>query len=227
MKRTIPVYGADVESLKPLIERELNGEGGSVGTETLERARRFLRIDDAYRCIGAELLRDRALRGVTGIDPAGLRVARDERNKPYLSDVPDVHFNVSHSGNLILCAVDRYPVGVDVETMRSIDRDVAMSCFTPLERMRLETDERNGTWNEFYRLWTLKESYLKALGTGLSRDPLTVEIRPLDEAALLWTAGDDYTMRVLTVPDGYAGAVCGRGEFESGVMGWFGSWVVR
>lgn len=211
--RTITIYSADIESWKPVIERELRGEGRTVSPQRIERARRFVKADDAHRCIGGELLLRRALELETGVRTTTLRTKQDENGKPFLPDLPDVHFNLSHSGKMILCAVDSYPVGVDVEAIRPIDPDVAQTCFTEKERTRLEGKQGEEWEREFYRLWTLKESYLKTLGTGLRRDPLSVELVPADSTATMWRVDGNYNLLVLSAPDGYAAAVCGEGEF--------------
>lgn len=222
-KRTITVYSADIDAWRPDIERILRGEAAdnavTISAERVERARRFVKAEDAHRCVGAELLLYRALERVTGRSRAPLHTERDTNGKPFLPGLPDVHFNISHSGRMILCAVDRRPVGVDVEEIRGIDRDVAATCFTGRERKRLEGREGEEWLNEFYRLWTLKESYLKALGTGLRRNPLSVEITPDDRNLQVWRTEGNHTLQVLSAPSGYAAAVCGEGEF-SVANGW-------
>lgn len=217
--RTIRIYIADIEELQPLIEKELRGEGRTVSEERIERARRFLRAEDARRCIGAELLLRRAVERETGGITGALRTEREENGKPCLPDFPGLHFNLSHSGAMLLCAVDSRPVGADVELIRKIEPDVAESCFTPQERTRLEGKETEEWLKEFYRLWTLKESYLKALGTGLRRSPLSVEITPADPEEKTWRTEGPYTLQTLPAPAGYAAAVCGEAPWEWEMVG--------
>lgn len=221
--RTIRIYVADIEGLQPLIEKELRGEGRTVSEERIERAQRFVRAEDARRCIGAELLLRRAVERETGRRPGGLRTAREENGKPYLPDFPGLHFNLSHSGGMLLCAVDSRPVGADVELIREIEPDVAESCFTPQERTRLEGKETEEWRKEFYRLWTLKESYLKALGTGLRRNPLSVEITPTDPQEETWQTEGPHTLQTVPAPAGYAAAVCGEEQWKWEMVGWFDS----
>ena len=90
-------------------------------------------------------------------------------------------FNVSHGGAHGLIAVSAgASVGVDVEE-RSPRRDLdgmAARVFGATERAALAAVEgRNGT-HLFYRIWTLKEALLKALGTGFSSDPTGFEVPP-------------------------------------------------
>ncbi|MYB15274.1 MAG: 4'-phosphopantetheinyl transferase superfamily protein [Rhodospirillaceae bacterium] len=90
-------------------------------------------------------------------------------------------FNVSHSGpHGLIALAPRGRIGVDVEersTKRSLD-DYIRLLFAPEERAELEKSRGRGRVELFYRLWTLKEAAIKAVGAGLSIDPATFEIPP-------------------------------------------------
>lgn len=89
---------------------------------------------------------------------------KPELNKPH----SNIKFNYSHSGDWIVCAVSEVPVGVDVERIKEIDMAIAERFFSKSEYddlMKLEGDKQ---LNYFYDLWTLKESYIKWDGRGLS-----------------------------------------------------------
>jgi len=113
------------------------------------------------------------------INGIGLREAdflRDGFGKPSLKGFPDFHFNVSHAMDWVVCAVSAEgPIGVDIEKMGEAEPEVAQLCFSPQELA--EWNEQPGHLrNEFfYELWTLKESYAKAIGKGLSVDFSTFE----------------------------------------------------
>lgn len=90
-------------------------------------------------------------------------------------------FNVSHSGahGLIGLAAG-VSIGVDVEARsprRDLDGIAARVCGSN-ERAALAAVEGQGETDLFYRLWTLKEALLKALGTGFARDPTAFEVPP-------------------------------------------------
>ena len=134
--------------------------------ERREQVMRFRLEKDRRLCLGAGLLLAHALRHAGAAD---LSLCRLPNGKPVLAACPDIHFNLSHSGTLAVCAVSDQPVGVDVEVLQSVDPCVAELCFQPpeLEWMNQFEDPAH----PFTRLWTRKESYLKLLGTGLSRSP--------------------------------------------------------
>ena len=109
-----------------------------------------------------------AIKKVFGISIADIDFAVEESGKPYIIGYPDVHFNISHSGHIVVCAVCDKPVGVDIQLMksRSFDR-LAKRAFTDKEQklfFSLPPDKRR---EQFFSTWTAKESYIKYLGTGV------------------------------------------------------------
>lgn len=117
------------------------------------RADRYRKREDRLRC----LIADGLLRYAVGT----CAVAASPQGKPYLPEHPEVHFNLSHSGNWVVLAIGDREVGVDVErTDRAVDRAaLSKRHFTPEEQARPE---------DFFAIWTAKESYLKHLGVGLT-----------------------------------------------------------
>ena len=91
--------------------------------------------------------------------------------KPFLSHTLDRYFNISHSGQYVVCAVSDQDVGVDVEINSLIRASVMRRCFTPTEQEWIQNDSK-----KFARLWTMKEAYMKLLGTGLSLPPLDIHL---------------------------------------------------
>ncbi len=218
MEREITLYTARVDDWKATLDLLRNDRaapfGDQISEERRSRAEAFVKADDAYRCLLAELLLKKSLRQEAGDVATELQIEQGEYGKPCIPERPNVHFNLSHSGNMVVCVVDQYPVGVDVEKIRAIDMDVAESCFTRKERMLLQGDNQE-VLTRFYQLWTLKESYLKALGTGLSRSPLSVELSPLTTDKQQWCTndGDNYTVQSIPLVEGYATALCGVGTY--------------
>ena len=97
-----------------------------------------------------------------------------ENGKPCLPG-GGVEFNLSHSGNLAACAVSPLPVGVDVEAFRHFDEKLLRHIYQERELAVLR--ERAAPEDEdriFTELWTIKESFLKYLGTGILLPPREV-----------------------------------------------------
>jgi len=106
----------------------------------------------------------------TGVSPKDLRVRLTASGKP---EAEGVHFNVTHSGEIVLLAVcDERAVGVDVERRREVARVDALveRWLTAAERIELARLRQRGIEDSdaFLRVWSLKEARLKALGVGIS-----------------------------------------------------------
>lgn len=96
--------------------------------------------------------------------PENLTVEKGAYGKPYIKELPEIHFSISHSGAWWCCAFGREALGLDLQLCRPEDkRKLAERFFHPLEKKWLK--ERSA--EEFYRLWTYKESYVKYTGAGL------------------------------------------------------------
>ncbi|MCM1545475.1 MAG: 4'-phosphopantetheinyl transferase superfamily protein [Clostridiales bacterium] len=100
--------------------------------------------------------------------------------KPRLVSPKGVFYNLSHSGDLTVVALADSEVGVDVQQVKPVDMRLAKRFFTDAEWRQTE-DAGDGAAELFYRFWTVKEAYLKALGTGLNR--------PLNSFSVRFTAG--------------------------------------
>lgn len=90
------------------------------------------------------------------------------RGKPFLADYPNVFFNLSHCRRAVVCVIDTVPVGIDVETLRNVGDDLME--YTCSAQEIVSINEHNDRRLSFFTLWTKKESYLKAIGTGIKGD---------------------------------------------------------
>lgn len=128
---------------------------------------------DRLCCIAGEHLARMGLADQCGVDPASIRFARTEEGKPYAVGL-DIHFNISHSGDLVVCAVADRPVGIDAEKIRSVKSRLACKVCTPGELDWLRAapgwgDELTGeAMVRFFRIWTSKEAWFKWTGTGIT-----------------------------------------------------------
>ncbi len=142
-----------------------------------ERARldRFLFVRDQRRYLATRALVRTVLATYTSAVPASFRFGTGEYGKPYVTR-PSVgrrlHFNLSNTQGLVACAVsmEHELVGVDVESCeRTVDTEsVAGSHFSPSEASALRALPESERLRDFLRIWTLKESYIKATGLGLT-----------------------------------------------------------
>jgi len=133
------------------------------------------------------------------------RLARPPKGKPYFSDCPGRHFNLSHSGSLALCALDDAPVGADIQIVKRWRPGLPGRTCSERELAWLE--EQGGGWEAFALLWAMKEARVKWDGSGLTRPirEISVPLPERDEHLLQW---DGLWFRTWTGPD-WAAAVCG------------------
>lgn len=105
----------------------------------------------------------------------GVEIGYGEHGKPLLLQPGRLFFNISHSGEWTVAAFSDCEVGADIEQIKPIDMRLADRYFAPEEREALAQPECSQ--DLFFRFWTVKESYLKALGTGLSRQLNSFTVR--------------------------------------------------
>lgn len=93
-----------------------------------------------------------------------VEIVTDKSGKPELADVP-LRFSLSHSGDRCACAVYDRAIGVDIQKRAAADMRILERRFTPREREYvLNSADREAA---FTRVWTMKESYVKAFGAGI------------------------------------------------------------
>lgn len=131
-------------------------------------------------------------------------MARLEGGKPWFPDRPDLHFNLSHSGPLALCALDSRPVGVDIQVLKTWRPSLPPRVCSQAELEWLEGQRDH--WPSFALLWALKESRVKESGRGLTFPICDIRIPLPGEGPLLL---DGLWFRTYQ-GDGWAGAVCGQ-----------------
>jgi 4'-phosphopantetheinyl transferase len=130
-------------------------------------------------------------------EPADLRFVQEAQGKPILDPGhhPErLHFNLTHGGELALLAVTGAgPVGVDVEPVRHLDDalSVARHFFAADEAAAFRSVHGTPAEDEsFFRCWTRKEAFIKAIGEGLSF--------PLDAFTVSLLPGEPVRLRVLS-----------------------------
>ncbi|MAI33318.1 MAG: 4'-phosphopantetheinyl transferase superfamily protein [Rubripirellula sp.] len=131
----------------------------------------------------------RRLLGREKVDPCLIAFAIEKNGKPYVSQPVEARraFNIAHTDGLVMCGIDSQSVdllGVDVEKLgRRTDPRLAERYFSKpeidhLESCVSETDRQN----TFLKIWTLKEAFIKALGTGLQTPLADFAFEKIDSA---------------------------------------------
>lgn len=139
------------------------------------RALRYRRTIDRWNCVITYLMLQYGLRECFGI--TSFEFAFGKYGKPYLSEYPDVHFNISHCDAGCAVVVADCPVGVDIQDVRPFSWDVAKQVCCAQELAELDRSVNQD--DLFAKIWAMKESYSKMTGVGI------YELRRLDTTHIL------------------------------------------
>jgi 4'-phosphopantetheinyl transferase len=184
-RRTEPATAATIEAARATL---------SAGERL--RADRFMFAEDRRDFTLAHDLLRRCLSAYRPVEPDEWDFLADAAGKPYLRGDPTLSFNLSHTRQLVACAIAAgSPVGIDVErAARLVDAGaIAGRYFSPLEVASLARCRDEAHKLRFLELWTLKESFVKAVGVGLTM--------PLDSYSF---ALDEERAVVFEPPPGYS-----------------------
>ncbi len=204
-------------------------------SERKQRADRYRCPEDVRRCILAEALLRFSLKEACGY--SGEIITQYNRyGKPFLKDLENFAYNISHSGKWVVAAYVCHEgnacgnchnngvssdcerdvhIGIDVEKIRETAdyEKIANRFFSEREREYIfsAADEKEKS-RRFTEVWTLKESYVKYLGTGLSRNlgSFSVDGRTGYIRDASGKVAKDVTARTYTLGEDYYLSVCGN-----------------
>jgi 4'-phosphopantetheinyl transferase len=168
-----------------------SSDWGVLGHDETVRALRFVFPRDRDRYVRAHSAMRSLLGGYTGRPAAEIFFSHSAYGKPEIAPTqksPHIRFNLSHSGGVgVFAAGCGCELGVDIEMVRAVDRDVAEHHFSPRELLTLNCLPAEEWLRGFFRCWTSKEALLKGTGVGLnlSLDSFDVEADPRRPATLL------------------------------------------
>jgi 4'-phosphopantetheinyl transferase len=160
------IYGVYVSRL--LRTDEFTHMMHSVSEERRAKVQSFIKPEDAARGLIGEALIRAVVRSKFNMPNHQIVFTTERYGKPVVAGLPSFHFNIAHSGRWILCAVDAAPVGIDIEEIKPVTLDIAKYYFSPEEYRWLMDKQEPQRTSCFYDIWTLKESFIKWIGQGLS-----------------------------------------------------------
>ncbi len=183
------IYACDISHWHDLAGFELLSE------ERKRKVERYRQPKDKVRCLVAGLLLNYAFG-----HNASPRYT--DYGKPYFEN--DLCFNISHSGKYVVLAKSAYTVGIDVERVRKYNLDIAKKCFTEPELEWLSMQDNDSA---FYKIWSAKESIMKATGLGFSMNPSSFQVLPINNGPhiintekwyLYWHSLDEHELCVVS-----------------------------
>lgn len=143
-------------------------EGLALSEYRLKKLEKIADVHKRRQGIAAELLLNYLIEATFPEHSAPFDLYQDEFGKAHLKDIP-LFFSISHSGDYSACAVSDKDIGIDIEAKDTYNENVAKRFFNKEDWVLIE--EAADKKYMFAKLWTIKESALKCLGTGL-RKPL-------------------------------------------------------
>ncbi len=161
---------------------------------------------DKKLCLAAGVALDRLLKDL-GLREKDVNVVYLELGKPYIEGHPKIRFNISHSGDMAIAVISSKEVGCDIERRGRYSEAILSRCFCEDERIYVSSSADPDL--AFTRIWTAKESFLKALGLGINAK--------LNEVAISFNEGGIHVKQKLDprgwifqerVLDGYVLSIC-------------------
>lgn len=134
-------------------------------TQKQNRVNRLKNEIDRKRTVAGEMLTRKAISELCNISEEKIKFNVDSYGKPFVVNL-SVEFNISHSGDMVVCAVDDSPVGIDIEQIRNVDLNICKHICTEKEMKYIYENDKNSTIR-FFEVWTLKEAYIKKIGKGM------------------------------------------------------------
>lgn len=132
---------------------------------------------------------------------------KDIFGKPYLIEHPEIHFNISHCNEIVACMIGTTDVGIDIEEMKPFSNGVIKKvCSMEEQEFIWQSDEPE---KYFFKLWTLKESYIKAVGRGLQLS-MKSAVFSIGSRGEIESNQPNYTFRQEMIEEKYILSICER-----------------
>lgn len=182
-----------------------------VSAEKKKKIDGYVKKEEAYRSLLGDVLIRSVICKQYKIFNQDIKYDYNKYGKPFWKGSNHFFFNISHSGDWIVCIVDKFPVGIDIEQICPINIEIVSHFFSDEEVEDLNTRSLVGKIDYFYDLWTLKESYIKAIGKGLSIPLNSFTIKKNKEEDIIVKQDDLYSSYFFTqyqIDSNYKLSVC-------------------
>ncbi len=219
----IKIYRSDTAALKDCdVFEDYKKKVDDTRREKVERCRNE---EDKKRSLLAGYLIQVGVRewigeesGLQSAIPLSLSYTYGEDGKPYLTDYPGLHFSLSHSGSYVIAAFSEEEVGIDIQEHRPMQCDIAERFFSEEDKKQIAQRIAEGEKDAFFRLWAVKEAYMKLTGEGLRQGLNTTRLEWLDASAsgriIKKKSGDSAFFKIYDVLEKYSIAVCSYSEIS-------------
>ncbi len=202
----IELFTASIKNL-PV---EKNVMVSSLSNEEKLKMDSYYHYNDKIRFLLSRYMLKQQLSKYLNIDIEAILLKYSVHGKPYFKNKHGVEFNISHSENIVIVAFYGDNIGIDVQHHHPIEEDFINESFlTKNEISYLNSLEDNDKTLEFYRIWTIKEAYIKAIGIGMYMDLKSIDITNPEP---LKYNGKKYIIALTNINPSYSCAVCYPGS---------------
>jgi 4'-phosphopantetheinyl transferase len=202
------IYYLNINDIK--FEKSKNLFWDLISTNRKTRIEKFKYSEDKIRCLFAEVVLKYALMKDFLIKAKEIHFCENSYGKPYLQDIP-LFFSLSHSGNYVLCAVSNTEVGIDIEKHDIYEAQLA-NFFHSDEISHIASVSCENQTELFFKIWSLKESYIKYLGLGLSfpLKEFVIDCKKNDNISVTRMDGKPFLGKIqsLEINAKYASSIC-------------------
>ena len=205
-----------IDSAKFNDDRIFNESINLISSYRREKIMRRKLREDKNMCLAAGILLNKELEKY-GLSERETEYSIGEHGKLYFKNLPELYFNISHSGGIVICAFSDCEVGCDVEKIRCVDLKLAKRFFSQNEyEYIISKSSDNKKYSAFFRIWTLRESYMKAVGNGISMSLGSFEINLDGEMGIIdKRLGRKYYFKEYDTVKGYKiSCCCEHNNFE-------------
>lgn len=210
MVAVINIYYADIQYLRNAEIKEQAIQ--HLCDERIEKINKYRKEEDKLRGITAGLLLEYGLRE-QDLSQKKLHFITEKNGKPKILENPYLSFNLTHSGEYAAAVFADTEVGIDIEHFRENAKKTPERCFSKEEQSFL-LEHKDAS--SFTRIWTRKESYVKATGHGLQKS--FASFSTVEEQVRQKQQLEGYYLQSYDRIPGYWLSVCTKGKKEDAFM---------
>lgn len=182
-----------------------------ISKEKYKKLMRYKNINDKKRGVISELLVRYLISIRSEIKSNEIIIDKSKYGKPFVKNINEIEYNVSHSGKFVVCIIGNYPVGIDVEKISNIDLSVSDIVFETKEYEEFQQINDLEKREYFYRMWCLKESFIKAKGFGLYMNLNSFRINIVNENNIYcFYQGNKYYFKEYKIDLFYKLSICSK-----------------
>jgi 4'-phosphopantetheinyl transferase len=156
---------------------------GNLDSEEQEKYYRYKKIEDKKMFLCSRTILREEFKSKYNFSGKST-ISYTEFQKPFFLNMPDFNFNISHSAGQVMIGFSKYQVGVDIEKIVTFNKrtliEMAKTVFSKSEVRLLELLDEISSRYLFTKIWTLKESIIKAIGTGFSYDTKLIQFNDVE-----------------------------------------------